>query len=126
MQGDSITVATRALHQAAVDANFFTASGVHTKASGALAGDLIFSLRRFDYVLTFIRLFRCAHKHLAAIDDDAHVRTLPVFSAFIVANNDGAVRANYNRRSVSHADARTTIGLRLHCVARIKLKIIVS
>src|SRR5438093_10143896 len=108
MQGDSITIPARALHQAAVDANFFSTSGVHPKAGRALAGDLIFSLRRFDYVLTFIRLFSCGHKHLAAIDDDAHVRTLPVFSAFIVANNDGAVRANYNRRSVSHADARPT------------------
>ena len=54
------------------------------------------------------------------------IRTLAVFSAGIITNDDGAVGPDYYCRTVGHADARASVSLGLHRIAGIELNVVIS
>jgi hypothetical protein len=119
LQRESLTQSVRTLHGAAVDANLFSAFGSNAKTGGCLTTNLILSFRRLDYVLIVFTLIVCADQHLSAIDYDVNIGAFSVFGAFVVANDDGAVRPDNYGRSVSHADPCPSVGLSLNCISRI-------
>src|SRR5258708_37200525 len=108
---------------AAVNRNLFIGVRTDTKARCGLSADLILSLGRLNHVLVVFTLWLCAYQHLAAVYYNVNIGTFAVFSTGVVANNDRAVRPDNDSRAVRHADARASVGLRLHRVAGIKLNV---
>src|SRR5258706_6715483 len=116
----------RAFDFTAVDANFFSTFRIDAKAGLCLTTDLVLGLWRFDHILVVFALWLGPHQHLTAVHYHVNVRTFAVLSARVIANNDGAVGSDDNRRAVRHTNARTTICLCLHSVSGIKLNVVVN